>query len=95
MDALCHEIVQVSGPKRRSVRTVFFGGGTPSLISPQSLAKVLQCLQENFELNQEAEITLEINPDTVDKAYLASVHNAGFNRLSIGVQSAARPASRM
>jgi oxygen-independent coproporphyrinogen-3 oxidase len=87
VDALCHEIAQVSGSKCRSAHTVFFGGGTPSLISPQSLENVLQCLQENFDLNQEAEITLELNPETVDEAYLVAVLKAGFNRLSIGVQS--------
>ncbi len=86
-DALCHEISQVSGSKRRSARTVFFGGGTPSLMSPQSLAKILRCLQENFDLNEEAEITMEINPETVDEAYLDAILNSGFNRLSIGVQS--------
>ncbi|MEW5986311.1 MAG: radical SAM family heme chaperone HemW [Chloroflexota bacterium] len=86
--ALCQEIRQVAGDERRPAHTVFFGGGTPSLLSIANLRQILWCLNENFDLATNTEITLEANPGTVDSAYLAALRDLGVNRLSFGAQSA-------
>lgn len=71
------------------VDTVFFGGGTPSLLGPDRLGRLLSELGRVFELRPSAEITLEANPETVNEASLAGWRQAGVTRLSIGVQSLA------
>jgi oxygen-independent coproporphyrinogen-3 oxidase len=86
--ALIAEIGQAARGARRPVHTIFFGGGTPSLMSPQSIVGILQAVRDRFDLSPTAEITMEANPGTVDEAYLTAVHAAGVNRLSFGVQSA-------
>ncbi len=69
------------------VDTVFFGGGTPSLLGPDRLGRLLAELGRVFEIRPSAEITLEANPETVNEASLAGWRQAGVTRLSIGVQS--------
>ncbi|WP_372718085.1 radical SAM family heme chaperone HemW [Immundisolibacter sp.] len=71
----------------RPVATVFLGGGTPSLFSPQSIAELLSELRARLTLLPGAEITMEANPGTLDTARLQGFHEAGVNRLSLGVQS--------
>jgi len=70
------------------VHTIFFGGGTPSLLPPSSIARLLRALQETFEIQLDAEITIEANPGTLSKNYLQDLRTAGVNRLSVGMQSA-------
>jgi oxygen-independent coproporphyrinogen-3 oxidase len=70
-----------------TLATVFFGGGTPSLLSSQELAGVLDTLGTRFRLAPDAEITVEANPESVSREKLADYHEAGVNRLSLGVQS--------
>lgn len=67
--------------------TVYFGGGTPSLLSGEQIAAILAALKASFKITDTAEITLEANPGTVDLAKLISLKNAGINRLSFGVQA--------
>lgn len=86
--ALAAEIRQVAGGVRRPAHTVFLGGGTPSLMAPADLAHILTAVQTHFTLADDAEVTMEANPGTVDEAYLAAVRAAGINRISFGVQSA-------
>jgi len=86
-DALIAEMVQVAGEVQRPAHTIFFGGGTPSLMSPASLERILDGVRANFQLAGEAEVTMEANPGTVDLDYLTAVRQAGINRLSFGVQS--------
>ena len=69
------------------VATVYFGGGTPSLLEPGELRLMMQRLSGLFKLEPEAEITLEANPDDLSPERLAGWRAAGINRLSIGVQS--------
>ena len=69
------------------VDTIFFGGGTPSLLGPERLEKILKAFKENFAVTKDAEITLEVNPETVCKADWQAYRQAGFTRASIGVQS--------
>ena len=67
--------------------TVYFGGGTPSLLSGEQLKKIMDEINRGFTLSPDAEVTLEANPSTLTPEKLKSIHEAGVNRLSIGVQS--------
>jgi oxygen-independent coproporphyrinogen-3 oxidase len=69
------------------VSTVFFGGGTPTLLPSADLAAMLRAVDENFGLCRDAEITIEANPESVDARSLAELRAAGFNRVSFGMQS--------
>jgi oxygen-independent coproporphyrinogen-3 oxidase len=71
-----------------TVPTIFFGGGTPSLMDAMDIARVITKIKNSFLLSDDCEITLETNPDTVDKQKLAAFKDAGINRISIGMQSA-------
>jgi putative oxygen-independent coproporphyrinogen III oxidase len=71
----------------RLVETVFFGGGTPSLLPLEHMATIVSGIKSSFNLAPGAEMTLEANPGTVDAAHLAGLYRLGFNRLSFGVQS--------
>lgn len=70
------------------VDTVYFGGGTPSFYGERRLRELLAALQKQFDVEKDAEITLEANPDSVDVKALRRLRKAGFNRLSLGMQSA-------
>ena len=69
------------------VATVFFGGGTPSLLAPEDLASLLDAARAALVLAGDAEITVECNPESVDRAKLAAYRDAGVTRISLGVQS--------
>jgi oxygen-independent coproporphyrinogen-3 oxidase len=87
-DALVNEI-ETWAPiaEGRPVKTVFFGGGTPTLMPPESNARVLDAIRSRFAVADGAEISIEANPGTVDEAHLRALVAAGFNRISFGVQS--------
>ena len=70
------------------VPTIFFGGGTPSLMPANELARVIQAIRSQFNLVKDAEITLEVNPDSVTQEFLTEMRNAGASRISMGMQSA-------
>ncbi|MBS4029451.1 MAG: radical SAM family heme chaperone HemW [Ignavibacteriales bacterium] len=67
--------------------TIFFGGGTPSLLSPPQLENIFNLIYKHFSISRNAEITVECNPETVDKEKLTAYRSLGVNRLSFGVQS--------
>lgn len=69
------------------IQTIYFGGGTPSLVPSKDIDCILKKIQQSFELESNVEITLEANPDDLNKEYLQSIYQIGINRLSIGVQS--------
>jgi len=71
--------------------TIYMGGGTPSLFSPEELQDVLQALRDHFGIQESAEITLEVNPGTVNQAAFLGYRAIGINRISIGVQSFSQP----
>jgi len=71
----------------RGVRSVFFGGGTPSLFSPEAIDRLLAAVRARVPLAPDAEVTLEANPGTFEQARFAGFKAAGVNRLSLGVQS--------
>jgi putative oxygen-independent coproporphyrinogen III oxidase len=68
--------------------TVFFGGGTPTLLPPADLARILRAVADEIGLAPGAEVTTEANPETLDPSVLAALREAGFDRLSLGMQSA-------
>lgn len=79
---------RVLGDAELPVETVFFGGGTPTLLPADDLARILRAIDEEFGLARGAEVTTEANPESVDPAYLERLREGGFNRVSFGMQSA-------
>ncbi|MBR5974221.1 MAG: radical SAM family heme chaperone HemW [Clostridiales bacterium] len=74
-----------------SLKTIYFGGGTPSLMTPSQVEAVLRALRETFGIEEDCEITLEANPGTTDESKLLALREAGVNRLSLGIQSLEDP----
>ncbi|GFI21718.1 oxygen-independent coproporphyrinogen-III oxidase-like protein YqeR [Lachnospiraceae bacterium] len=70
------------------IQTIFFGGGTPSILEAEEIAKILDCVREYYQIDAKAEVTLEMNPGTAEWDKLLKLKKAGINRLSIGLQSA-------
>lgn len=79
---------KVLGDDPRPVETVFVGGGTPTLLAAADLGRMLGAIREEFGLAEGVEVTTEANPESVDPRYLAELREAGFNRISFGMQSA-------
>ena len=69
------------------VRSIYFGGGTPSLLPAKYIGDLLSAISSLFTVDEAAEITIEANPGTIDQVYLAAIRKLGVNRLSLGVQS--------
>jgi oxygen-independent coproporphyrinogen-3 oxidase len=92
VDAIAKELVMrrqyLPSPK---LETIYFGGGTPSLLDERELNLLLKTIREHFDVAPHAEITLEANPDDLNKAKLKQLATAGINRLSIGIQSFHQP----
>ncbi len=90
VDALCDEIRRVasSAPQRLTAHTIFFGGGTPSLLSTAQFESIINVIHDSFVITPDAEISLEANPGTLTFDQLRGLRSLGFNRISLGVQSA-------
>jgi putative oxygen-independent coproporphyrinogen III oxidase len=88
VDALAREVQQCS-LDTRVVSSIFFGGGTPTLLPVPHLRRLLSAIKERFQVASDAEITIEANPETVEEASFEALLEAGFNRFSIGIQSLA------
>ncbi|MDP9068309.1 MAG: radical SAM family heme chaperone HemW [Actinomycetota bacterium] len=86
VDALVTEIERWDGAARPAT-SVFFGGGTPTLLEPRELGRILRAVRARVGLSADAEVTVEANPETVDEPYLAALLEEGFGRISVGVQS--------
>ncbi|HYU20616.1 MAG TPA: radical SAM family heme chaperone HemW [Chloroflexota bacterium] len=80
-------VAEIAGQPRRAIHSVFFGGGTPSLMEPSQVGRLLAEAADQLDLLPDAEVTLEANPDECSEDRLAGFRRAGVNRLSIGVQS--------
>ena len=88
IESLVREIeVRYPDPTPRDIETLYFGGGTPSLLGGDGVARLLDRLREHFRFDHGAEVTLEANPDDVTRETAAAWRAAGVNRLSIGAQS--------
>jgi oxygen-independent coproporphyrinogen-3 oxidase len=72
---------------KESISTIYFGGGTPSVLSANELKIILDCLKKSFVVDPACEITIEINPDDVTPGYFRSLKKLDFNRISLGIQS--------
>ena len=79
----------------RAVETILFGGGTPSLLEPEQVARIVDAIRASFALDPNAEITLEANPNSADQERFTGYRHAGVNRLSIGVQTTDRKGLRV
>jgi oxygen-independent coproporphyrinogen-3 oxidase len=91
VDALSQEIeivAQGHDSTQGQVHTVFFGGGTPTLLTAEQFGQILAVIRREFDVLPDAEITSEANPNDLDYAYLMGLRAVGINRLSIGMQSA-------
>lgn len=87
IDALCKEITMYKKLfPAICIDTIYFGGGTPSILPPNLIIQVLKIIKENFSVSKQIEITLEANPGTVDEEKLRYLYENGINRLSFGVQ---------
>jgi len=75
------------GSERPALRTIYFGGGTPSLLNQEDFGNIFQTIRENYEISPCEEITLEANPDDLKPDYIRMLRGFPFNRISIGVQS--------
>ena len=69
------------------VKSIYFGGGTPSILTGEQITRIMVALRDNFNISPDAEITIECNPNSLDEAKLLAYKSAGINRISIGVQS--------
>lgn len=87
VDALVREIASLQPDARGRADTVFFGGGTPSRLDPEQVARILDALARRFDLAADAEITLEGNPESLTASSLRGFRDAGVTRISVGLQS--------
>lgn len=87
LGALKHELVVRKEYLTSTINTIYFGGGTPSLLSITEIDDLLHLIGNNYPVANDAEITLEANPDTLSLEYLDGLRRIGINRLSIGIQS--------
>ncbi len=87
VEALCKELQMRKAEIQDAVETIYFGGGTPSLLSKSEMQNIFECIQENYKVKEEAEITLEANPDDLSEQKIKELSLSPINRLSIGVQS--------
>ena len=87
VDALIKEVnLRADYLPDKKIGTIYFGGGTPSLLSSDHLAKILKAVHANFMVNTNAEITMECNPEDIDSVYVSNLYDIGVNRISLGIQ---------
>jgi oxygen-independent coproporphyrinogen-3 oxidase len=87
IDAMVNEIDQREKEINEEIKTIYFGGGTPSLLNENQFTKLIESIRKNFSIHPEVEFTLEANPDDILTENLILWKKLGFNRLSIGLQS--------
>ena len=87
VETVINEIKNITHKEKYTVTTIYLGGGTPSILNPDYIKSILQEIKSSFEILDDAEITIEINPGTVNEEKLKKYKEYGINRLSIGLQS--------
>ena len=88
VETVINEIKNITHKEKYTVTTIYLGGGTPSILNPEYIKNILQEIKSSFKILDDAEITIEINPETVNEEKLKRYKEYGINRLSIGLQSA-------
>ena len=79
--------IAINHKQNYPIHSIYFGGGTPSLVPAVSYENILSMIKANYELTEDCEVSIEANPGTVTGNYLQTLHTIGINRLSLGVQS--------
>ena len=87
LSAIKKEIALRSTSFTQQIETIYFGGGTPSVLTPSEIAELIEQVQSHFDVSENPEITLEANPDDLSQSMLQSLSSSSVNRLSIGIQS--------
>ena len=87
VETICKELLLRKEEMREEIQTIYFGGGTPSLLSEKELHQLFETIYKNYSVSEATEITLEANPDDLSKNRIIQLTNSPINRLSIGVQS--------
>lgn len=87
VEAICMELKHRKSYINEDINTIYFGGGTPSLLLVDEIKKIIDEIGGLYKINGDAEITIEVNPDDITQKYLKGIKQAGINRLSIGVQA--------
>ena len=87
INSLKNEINNIEVSEKNCIDTIYLGGGTPSFIESKYIIDIINTIKNKFKIRQDAEITIEVNPGTVNKDKLRDYKNVGINRLSIGLQS--------
>jgi oxygen-independent coproporphyrinogen-3 oxidase len=86
--AMCSEIIKKKHLfDNENVETIYFGGGSPSFIQTEFLKKILEELRNNYQIKENPEITIECNPDDINREFMSKISSYGFNRVSLGIQS--------
>ena len=93
IDAILQELVMRNQELQGKVQTIYFGGGTPSLLNPGEIERIIAHVQELFDVDPDAEITLEVNPDDLQSKTIQALSRTPVNRLSMGIQSFSRRGS--
>lgn len=86
-EALCQAIGQAGAAEKRPLSTLFIGGGTPALLGVARLEQLMESIRRSFKLEENAECTVELNPESTTRELLQTLRQAGINRISMGVQS--------
>lgn len=86
-DLVIAELKQLAVPQEEPINTIYFGGGTPSVLPYQDIIKILDAIRETYTVAQDAEITIEVNPSSTAFFAMMMLNRAGFNRISVGGQS--------
>ncbi len=87
VNAICEELRLRKNELTGKVKTIYFGGGTPSLLTSEELQQIFTAIQTNYTISENPEITLEANPDDLTQSKIKELSNSKINRLSIGIQS--------
>ena len=87
LDLINKELKIRASEVKAPLESIYFGGGTPSMIEPKSIKSFINSIKAQFQFIPEIEITLEANPDDINEDYLLNLRSSGINRLSLGIQS--------
>src|SRR5690606_19067717 len=87
VNALCQELILRKKELKAEVGTIYFGGGTPSLLTLEEINQIFETIYSNYTVSKNPEITLEVNPDDLSEQIIIQLSKSPINRLSIGIQS--------